>query len=294
MRLTPTAGRLDSPPADEHGAGWHARLELGFESAAPGSTVLAHRSHVGPLRVQKALYPEGRRVCHSVIVHPPGGIAAGDRLEIDIRLAAHAHALVTTPGATKWYKTPCSAAAQSTCIRIARGAILEWLPQEAIVFNHANPCSTLDVTLAAGALFIGWDILCFGRTAAGETYAEGRYRQCWQIRQEHALLWNETGVLEGGSALMAAPAGMGGAPVCATLVAAGKPVDSALLDALRAEMAALPARGRIAATRLPMAVAVRYLGHSTEEARTALVAVWSILRPHLAGIEARPPRLWRT
>jgi len=294
LRLTPTADRQDSAPDAGRSTGWHARLELGFESADPGSTVLAHRSHVGPLRVQKALYPEGKRVCHSVIVHPPGGIAAGDRLEIDIRLAAHAHALVTTPGATKWYKTPGSASAQSTRLRVASGAILEWLPQEAIVFNRANPDARLDVTLAAGALFIGWDILCFGRTAAGETYAEGRYRQCWQIRQEHALLWNETGVLEGGSALMAAPAGMGGAPVCATLVAAGKPVDSALIDALRAEMAALPARDRIAATRLPLAVAVRYLGHSTEEARAALAAVWGILRPHLAGIEARTPRLWRT
>jgi len=294
LRVTPPSDRPDETAAGGASPSWHARLELGFESVDGGRTVLAHRNHVGPLRVQKALYPEGERVCHCVIVHPPGGIAARDRLEIDIRLAANAHALVTTPGATKWYKTPNSASSQSITMSAERGAILEWLPQEAIVFNQANAHASLDVSLATGALFLGWDTLCFGRTAAGESYTQGRYRQRWQIRQDQTLLWNESGMLDGGSALMTAPAGMAGAPVCATFVAAGSQVDGALLDALRAEMEAHPAHERIAATRLPMAIAVRYLGHSTEESRDAFVAIWGILRPHLTGIKAQAPRLWRT
>lgn len=290
----PLSGSPDNPVATASGTGWRARLELGFESSEAGRTVLAHRSHIGPLRVQKALYPEGERICHCVIVHPPGGIAAGDRLEIDIRLAANAHALVTTPGATKWYKTPDGASTQAITISVAQGAVLEWLPQEAIVFNQANAHASLDIVLAPDALFLGWDTLCFGRTAAGETYTQGRYRQRWQIRQDQVLLWNETGSLEGDGPLMTAPVGMAGTPVCATLVAAGRPVDGALLEALRGEMETLPARTRIAATRLPAAIAVRYLGHSTEEARDAFVAVWGILRPHLTGIKAQTPRLWRT
>ena len=251
--------------ATEAAAGWHARL-----------------------------YPEGGHVCHSVIVHPPGGIAAGDRLEIDIGTSANAHALITTPGATKWYKTPGRSASQSVHIDVAVDGVIEWLPQEAIVFNQAHASASLDITLEKNALFLGWDTLCFGRTAAGERFASGSYRQRWQIRQGGTLLWNENGMLDGGSPLLASAAGMGGAPVCATLVAAGRPVDSALIDALRAAMEPMPAGTRMGATRLPMAVVVRYLGHSTEEARDALVAVWGILRPHLTGIKANTPRLWRT
>ncbi len=278
----------------EAAAGWHARLELGFECADGNRTVLARRDHFGPLRVQKALYPEGGHVCHSVIVHPPGGIASGDRLEIDIGVSANAHALITTPGASKWYKTPGGSASQSVHIDVAADGVVEWLPQEAIVFNQAHARASLDITLGKNALFLGWDTLCFGRTAAGESFATGSYRQRWQIRQDNTLLWNETGMLVGGSPLLHAAAGMGGAPVCATLVAAGTPVDGALIDALRAAMESMPVSARIAATRLPLAAVVRYVGHSTEEARDAFVAVWGILRPHLTGIKASTPRLWRT
>ncbi len=281
-------------PGVQAAPGWHARLELGFDCVGGSRTVLARRNHFGPLRVQKALYPEGAHVCHTVIVHPPGGIASGDRLEIDIGLSADAHALITTPGATKWYKTPHGSASQSVCIDVAANGVIEWLPQEAIVFNQADARASLDIALARGALFLGWDTLCLGRTAAGERFASGSYRQRWQIRQGETLLWNETGRLEGGSPLLQSAAGMGGAPVCATLVAAGRPVDGGMIDALRAVMLTMPAGVRMAATRLPMAAVIRYVGHSTEEARDALVALWGILRPHLTGIQAQVPRLWRT
>lgn len=293
MEVSATAA-VCAPAAATAGAGWHARLELGFESSGSGRTVLAHRKHVGPLRVQKALYPEGDAICHTVIVHPPGGIAGGDRLALNVRLGHSAHALVTTPGATKWYKTPGSRSAQDVQIACASDAVIEWMPQEGIVFNQAQATARLDVELEPGALFLGWDILCFGRTAMGETFAAGTYRQRWQIRQAGRLLWNEAGDLRGGSPVFTSPAGLGGAPVCATLVAAGRPIDIGLVDAVRSALDAHPAATRIAATRLPQVLAVRYLGPSAEEAREALIAVWGILRPHLTGRLAQLPRIWRT
>jgi urease accessory protein len=149
--------------------GWQARLSLGFERRAE-TTALVQREHYGPLRVQKALYPEGAAVCDTIVLHPPGGIAGGDRLEISVAAAPHAHALLTTPGAGKWYRSGGRPAQQSLTVRVAREAVVEWLPQETIVFDGADAAMHSRIELAAGGVFCGWEILCLGRTAAGERF----------------------------------------------------------------------------------------------------------------------------
>src|SRR4029450_13927281 len=83
-------------------SGWEARLDLSFARDA-SRTVLAARRYLGPLRVQKALYPEGPEICQAIIVHPPAGIVGGDRLAIAIDVGTRAHAQITTPGAAEGY-----------------------------------------------------------------------------------------------------------------------------------------------------------------------------------------------
>ena len=289
-----TASAHGSGQPDSANAGWHASLELDFQHVAPDRTVLLRREHRGPLRVQKALYPEGPRICHAVIVHPPGGIAGGDQLRLAITVGDAAHCLITTPGATKWYRTPQAASAQHVELRLANNAVLEWLPQESIIFNHADASSSMNIELGQDSLFLGWETLCFGRTAAGETFSDGQYRQRWRIRQGADLLWNESGVLAGGSRLLLSPVGLNGEPVCATLIAAGRAIPVALLGAARTALLPLPFAHRVAITRLPKLLVARYAGPSSEEARSAFIALWSMLRPQLAGVAAQLPRLWAT
>lgn len=267
--------------------GWHASLRLRFVRDDRG-TRLAERRHEGPLRVQKALYPEGAQVCHAVIVHPPGGVAGGDVLDLGVEAGPHARALLTSPGAAKWYRAGGRPARQQVRLSAGPDASLEWLPQETILFNGADVTLEHEVELAPGAAYIGSEILCFGRAAAGERFTHGALRQRTRIRQAGRLVWHEQGRLSGDSAVMGSPLGLGGRHVCATLLGVGRPAPAGLLASLRSADAAL------GLTQLKTVFVARYLCDDSEAARHALQRVWEALRPHLLGLEARAPRIWNT
>ena len=279
---------VTSTPLDSR---WQARLALGFADDA-GTTRLLERAHFGPLRVQKPLYPEGGAVCHAIVVHPPGGVVGGDQLAITARVGPAAHAFLTTPGAAKWYKANGKVSRQRVQIEVGAGAALEWMPQESIFFDQACVELEQDVTLAADANYIGCDILCLGRRASGESFGSGKITQRTQIRRGGKLLWWEQGGLAGGSVMLRSALGLNGHTVCATLIAVGAPLPAALLDSLRA----LPLAGGAAfgVTQMKSVLLARFLGHDSEAARHAMLAVWCRLRPHMLGREAVVPRIWTT
>jgi urease accessory protein len=267
---------------------WKARLALDF-AFRDGQTVLAGKSHDGPLVVQKPLYPEGGEVCHAIVVHPPGGIAGGDELTLKVKTEKDASALLTTPGAAKWYRSAGPWAKQSVAFDVE--GTLEWLPQETIVFDGALAQTAYDVNLGARAGFIGWDIVCLGRTGSGERFARGTFRTSTQIRREGKLLWLERGWIDGGGRLLESPAGLGGSPVFGTLFASFLHFDKKILEPLREQK---PTLGDGAVTLLPGILLARYLGDSSEAARRYFIALWRILRPALTGRDATEPRIWRT
>jgi len=268
---------------------WRAELELGFERRGE-RTVLATRRQDGPLAVQKALYPEGDGVCHAIVLHPPGGIAGGDELEIAVRAADHAHALLTTPGAAKWYRTAGPWASQSVTIEAGDGACVEWLPQETIVFDGALAGMRTEVRLAGRARYIGWEILCLGRSGSGERFARGTCGPATRLLRDGRLLRFERGTIEGGGPLLESPAGLAGQAVCATMLAAAPDLERLLPDCREAR----PENGEGAVTLLPGVMVARYLGASSEAAKRYFTQLWRLLRPAVAGIEAREPRIWST
>lgn len=271
--------------------GWHARLRLEVEARA-GRCVLARREHEGPLRVQKALYPEGDAVCQTLILHPPAGIAGGDRLEIDYAVRAGAHAQATTPGAGKWYKSIGPLATQDVRLDVGPDAALEWLPQEVIVFDQAKALATTTVTLAPGARAIGWDILCLGRAASGEQFKTGSYRQRFRLQDaEGQALWQEAMHLQGSDDAMTSAIALGGHTVFGSLWLAGVAPDPELLGKLR-ELGIKS--GRCGISSLPHVTVLRLLSHSTEHARQYFEAAWAIARPHVLNRAAVPPRIWST
>lgn len=279
-----------APPNDSRAAHWQARLSLGFADDA-GVTRMVERSHVGPLRVQKPLYPEGGSVCHAIVVHPPGGVVGGDELAIDVRAGERANALLATPGAAKWYKANGKISRQQVRIDAGSNASIEWLPQETIFFDGAHVQLDHAVTLAANASYIGCEILCFGRTASGESFESGRIEQRTSIRRGGKLLWFEQGNLMAGGPAMTSPLGLAGKTVCATLIAIGNVVPAMVIGALRE---AGNSEAHYGVTQMKSVVVVRYLGDSSEAARRLMISAWQMLRPALTGREAIVPRIWNT
>jgi urease accessory protein len=271
--------------------GWDAHLVLEYDHGV-GGTCLRRRRHHGPLLVQKAFYPEGRDLCHTIVLHPPGGVAGGDTLTLDAHLGKDARVLVTTPGAGKWYKSLARPSRQQLNFVLQAGAVLEWLPQETIIFDQVQAALGTRVTLAPRAVYAGWEVLCLGRQAAGETFTQGELRLGTEIWRDGQRLWSDYGCLTGGDPLLQSPVGLGGASVCATLVIAGRAVTPDVVSAARALSA--PDGVRAGLTALPDMLVARCLASHGEAARRYCEMLWTQLRPWYAGRPACEPRIWRT
>ena len=271
---------------------WHGRLSLEYRHDADSGRTLGHDRHDGPLRVLKALYPEGPAVCQHVLVHPPGGIAGGDRLDIDIRVGAGAHALLTTPGATRFYRSSGEPALQSVRLTLQRDARLEWLPMAGIAHDACIAENRVSFALEEGAQMIGADVLALGLPASSAPFACGRFTQ----HLEWPGQWLERGAIDAGDALLLqSPLGLGGRTVMATLWCAagsafGAGTREALLDAARHD--AGPDEGSTAAT--PRLLLWRALGDSIEPLWARLVTLRARWRRLCWQLDEVAPRIWST
>jgi len=294
MSLVASRNNAPNPAADPvlpARPGWLGELELVFAASGRG-TVVAKRQHRGPLHVQRAFFPEGPEVCHIYVLHPPGGLVAGDVLRVDIATQRGAHALVTTPAAAKIYRSgDGQVARQEQHLQVASGSSLEWLPQETIVFEEGRAELSTVVRVAGNGRFVGWEIVSLGRPAFAEPLQRGTCRQRFELWQDGRPLVIERLSIVGGGQRQQAPWGLGGQAVAGTLIATGV---AELPEELRGFCAERPAGEWAGITQVAGAVVARYLGSCAEKARACLCDIWQRLRPGLVGRPACPPRIWMT
>jgi urease accessory protein len=273
---------------------WQADLHLRF-ARRQERTVLVERRHHGPLRVQKALYPEGPQICHAVIIHPPGGIAGGDHLFIGVEVEPNSHAVVTTPAATKWYKAAARASRQQIIIRLGEGSSLDWLPQENLFFNAACARLVFRLEIPASASAIGWDMALLGRQASGEQWDTGVISFSTEIHQPGGKpLWIEKAYLEGNDPLLQSAQGLAGYKALGTLWAAGRGCSSVLAAELNSHLP-FERTLRAGATALPGGILLlRCLATEGERLRDLMIHCWTRLRPKILDRSSRRLRLWAT
>jgi len=280
------------PQLSAPSSGWRASLRLQF-SARGADTWLSRREHYGPLRVQRPFYPERRQggeagACHVYLVHPPGGIVGGDELHVQVDVTDGAHALVTTPAATKFYRSDGKLARQVQQVALGAAA-LEWLPQETIFYPGAHARSTTRIDLSAGSKFIGWEIPCLGLPAREEYFNTGQLALDLELWRDRRPLFVDRLRIDGESVARGARCDLAGHHAIGTLLA--YPADAALLALVRET----EGRGaQVAATLVDGVLMCRALAGQSEAVRRTFVAMWQAIRPRLLGCEVVLPRIWAT
>jgi urease accessory protein len=269
--------------------GWHGKLNLVY-TCRDNTTQLITNENQAPLKVQRPFYPEGKKVCHSVILHTAGGVVGGDRLSSSFHLQANAQALITTAAASKIYRSNGLQAKQNIEIKIDAGGCLEWLPQETIIFNDATYRQDLRVELAGNATFLGWEITRFGRSARGEKFVSGDWRSNTEIWRLGVPLWIDRQWLPGREEIFVSPYGLGGKPITGSFVWLGCNVSSEIVEKARN---LLQGEGEFGVTRLEHGLLCRYRGFSSSEVRNWFISVWQLLRMSFLSRGNCVPRVWQ-
>ncbi|AHG64288.1 urease accessory protein UreD [Advenella mimigardefordensis] len=277
---------------------WTADLALAFSRQSTGRSALTRNIHSGPLLVQKPLYPEGPAVCHATLLHPPSGIAGGDELNIAVTVHEAAHAVLTTPGATRWYKANGKPANQTVTLSVEATARLDWLPLENLIFEQAQASNDTHIHLSAGAQAIGWDSYQLGSVAAQGHWLAGRISIHSSLHYDGKLVWTEAGQVDAQHPIRHRGPGLAGFPIMATVWSVGPAIGTDHMERLTGS---LPWTDSLRAGASQMSldastslIVVRLLGTHAEAVRHLMIACWQQLRPLHLGVAARPLRLWST
>jgi len=276
---------------------WQAKLDLRYAVKHDKTRAIDMR-FVGPLRVQRPFYPEGGR-CHTYLLHPPGGMVSGDRIDISVDVDQGAQALITTPSAGKIYGADSANVVQTQTIQIKVGdhAELEFLPQENILFDGANARLKTVVDISSTSRAILWDIVSFGRPHGGYYFKSGTLQQTIEmyIDGQPCLLEGfetdpELRVLESQIGLM------GHLHMASMFIAVPDCVESydQYVDQIRSLLPEANDQLKLAATHRNKLIIVRGLADDIEVLRNAFISIWQHLRPTILNTKSIMPRIWLT
>jgi urease accessory protein len=217
-----------------------------------------------------------------VFVNTAGGVAGGDRFDIEIAAADGSKLTLTTAAAEKVYRAPGPAAEVNIGLKVAAGAHLGWLPQETILFDRARVHRRFDIDLDATASLLLCEIVVFGRAAMGERMEQGEFVDRWRLRRGGKLVFAETVRLDGniGAKLARSAVAKGGAAIGTALIVPG---DEALIERIREASESFS--GEVGISAWNGFAMARFCAQDAARLRADMMAV-------LARTGAALPRLW--
>jgi urease accessory protein len=292
---------------------WLASLFLEF-AIARGVSQLTKTRRSGPLSVQKAFYPEGKDCAHVYLLHPPAGIVSGDELRIHICIQENAHALITTPGANRFYRARenqsigDSKQLQLFKLEVTEKGKCENFPLETIVYEGADATNQLDLSMSSNSAYIGWDIACLGLPSSNQPFKKGKFTQLNKVYVDQKLVFHDRINLNAQNGIQGHIAGLHGYSVFATMLAHApkghltKMDKSDMVTSLRSHLHALNNKNdernenhpNVSITYIRDLLVVRYLGNHAEQCKSIFISLWKIIRPVYMNKTAVVPRIWHT
>lgn len=271
---------------------WQGKISVIYEYQE-GKTKVKSSYNKAPFKIQRSFYPEGNSICHSVILHTAGGIVGGDILTQNIHLFPHSQVFITNPAATKIYRTSEKKAFQEIIIKLENNTYLEYLPQETIIFNECQYQQKLKVELGDNATWLGWEIIRFGRSARGETFTHGQWRNYTEIWHKDKPLWIDRQSLQGESQLFSEINGLAGKPVVGSLILVSTNNHQNVIGEIRELINHKFAHLILGVTTLQQGLLCRYHGDCVSDAKISLTAIWQLLRQKYGLNPLFKPRVWQ-
>ncbi|MEQ8332750.1 urease accessory protein UreD [Nisaea sp.] len=257
-----------------------------------GRSVAADLYSAQPLRILLPRPGVGESLT-AVLANLSGGIVGGDLYETEIGVNSNASLTLTNQAAEKVYRSSGAEAENHLTIRVADGASLEWLPQGTILFDQARFRQRVRFDIAAGSTLFAGAISILGRSAMGERFASGRYREHWDLTRDGQLIWADRFELADPLAAASVSSGLGGVSCFATALFA-RPDAADDLDWARDAQAGAAGDIRCGVTAIDNnLLAMRWLGPDAMRLRNAVGAFWSAARVRWLGLPARMPVIWR-
>jgi urease accessory protein len=284
---------------------WLASLELQLGHSSYG-TQLTKTKRCGPLSIQKAFYPEGRDCAHLYLLHPPAGIVSGDELRVNIDVLQNAHALVTTPGANRFYRARTDLSigdpkqTQITQINLSEDAKCEHFPLETLVYNQANGVNNVEVRLQKSSIYCGWDMTCLGLPSSNEHFTAGRFTQLNTLYRDDILIYHDKVLIEPQSNIQHHAAGLASNTVFGTFLAyapserVSNEQRSQLIEQLRELVEQHSASALISITDIRQLLVTRYLGQQAHQCKDLFIELWKLVRPVYIEKQGIQPRIWFT
>lgn len=201
-------------------------LRLGFR-ADDGRTRVSRFYQEGAARARLPAVAAGTAP-EAVLMNTAGGLTGGDRMRVEVGVEDGASAVVTTQASEKIYRASEGVTRIGNRITVGRGARLEWLPQETIVFDRARLRRTLEVDLSGCSHVLLAEAMVFGRTAMGETLTAGGVHDGWRIRRDGRLVFADGLSLEGEDGVLEGPTALDGGCALATVVLVSPDAEATL------------------------------------------------------------------